>query len=250
MASSNKTVNFWAIGDLHLSIGMPAEKQKPMHLFGDFWHQHTAKIAHAWCDKVQADDVVLLAGDLFWGNKLDEADFALRWLGCLPGRKVLIRGNHDNWWQGIGKLRNVLPEGMYAIHYDCLVINGVAIAGARGWSYCDPEGLEHQQKMLKRENGRLLESLKHIPDEVDYRIALMHYPPYPNDESDTETVQLLESYGVDMCVFGHLHGEEAANFKDREKNGIKYHLVSADSLDFSPRCIYNCNYKTDKVCLY
>ncbi len=246
----NKRVSFWAIGDLHLSLGMREDKRKPMDQFGDYWIQHAAKIAHQWCSKVQEEDVVLLAGDLFWGNRLDEAEFVLNWLGCLPGQKVLIRGNHDNWWQSITKLRDMLPEGMYAIQNDCVVIQGVAIAGTRGWSFCDPEGLEHQEKMLKRETARLEVSLSHIPETVEERIALLHYPPFPNDGPSGENVALLEKYAVQTCVFGHLHGEEAERFCDVKKNGIHYLLVSADNLDFSPVCIYNTIYKRDRARYY
>lgn len=247
---NEKTVSFWAIGDLHLSLGMEDEKKKPMDQFGAYWIQHAAKIAHQWCSKVQTDDVVLLAGDLFWGNRLREAEFVLNWLGCLPGKKILIRGNHDNWWQSIGKLRDMLPEGMYAIQNDCVVIHGVAIAGARGWSFCDPEGPEHQEKMLKRENNRLETSLSHIPEEITERIALLHYPPFPSDCTSSEVVDLLEKYRVQTCVFGHLHGEEAARFCNVKKNGIHYTLVSADNLDFSPICIYNGRYKHDSERYY
>ena len=88
-------MTFWAMGDLHLSIGLEKSKQKPMECFGEQWTQHTAKIARRWCERVQKDDVVLLLGDIFWGNRVEEAQFALNWLGCLPGRKVMIRGNHD-----------------------------------------------------------------------------------------------------------------------------------------------------------
>ena len=127
------TTTVWAIGDLHLSIGLESEKQKPMDQFGASWVQHTAKIARSWCERVQAQDIVLLAGDIFWGNRVEEAQFALNWLGCLPGRKVLVRGNHDNWWQSIGKVRAALPPGMYAIQNDALLLDDVAISGARGW---------------------------------------------------------------------------------------------------------------------
>ena len=134
------TTTVWAIGDLHLSIGLESEKQKPMDQFGASWVQHTAKIARSWCERVQAQDIVLLAGDIFWGNRVEEARFALNWLGCLPGRKVLVRGNHDNWWQSIGKVRAALPPGMYAIQNDALLLDDVAISGARGWTFADPEG--------------------------------------------------------------------------------------------------------------
>ena len=183
------TTTVWAIGDLHLSIGLESEKQKPMDQFGASWVQHTAKIARSWCERVQAQDIVLLAGDIFWGNRVEEARFALNWLGCLPGRKVLVRGNHDNWWQSIGKVRAALPPR--------------------------------------------------------YRIALLHFPPFDDAGLAPEVAVLLEKYRVDLCVFGHLHGEEAARFRSIEKNNIKYVLASADYIDFSPLAVYNYQYNHD-----
>ncbi|MEE0511203.1 MAG: metallophosphoesterase [Peptococcaceae bacterium] len=240
-----KKITFWAIGDLHLSIGLEKSKQKPMECFGEQWVQHTAKIARRWCERVQKNDVVLLLGDTFWGNRVEEAQFALNWLGCLPGRKVMIRGNHDNWWQSISKVREALPEGMYAIQNDCLVLDHVAIAGARGWTFADPEGPEHQEKMLRREYARLEASLSQIPMDASYRIAMLHYPPFAGKKLEPTMAALLERYHVNCCVFGHLHGEEAAQFQSIEKNNIKYMLASADNVDFSPLSIYNYQYNHD-----
>ncbi len=240
-------ITFWAIGDLHLSIGLEKDKQKPMDQFGDAWVQHTAKIARSWCERVKKDDVVLLLGDLIWGNRVDEVRFALDWLGCLPGRKVLVRGNHDNWWQSISKVRGALPAGMYAIQNDALLFGSVAIAGSRGWTYADPEGLEHQEKMLRREYARLEASLAQMASEASYRIAMLHYPPFDGAEPAVEMAALLERYQVDVCVFGHLHGQEAAQFRAIEKNNVKYVLASADYVDFSPLPLYNYQYIHDRI---
>lgn len=239
------TTTVWAIGDLHLSIGLENEKQKPMDQFGESWVQHTAKIARSWCERVQAQDIVLLAGDISWGNRVEEARFALNWLGCLPGRKVLVRGNHDNWWQSIGKVRAALPPGMYAIQNDALLLDDVAISGARGWTFADPEGPAHQEKMLRREFARLEASLAAMSADARYRIALLHFPPFDDAGLAPEVAVLLEKYRVDLCVFGHLHGEEAARFRSIEKNNIKYVLASADYIDFSPLAVYNYQYNHD-----
>ena len=239
MIEGNEQITFWAIGDLHLSIGLEKEKQKPMDQFGEQWVQHTAKIARAWCEQVQKNDVVLLVGDLFWGNRLEEAEFALEWLGCLPGRKVLIRGNHDNWWTSIGRVREMLPEGMYAIQNDCLVLDDVAIAGTRGWSFSDAEGKAHQEKMFRREFARLQTSLEHIPEHIKERIVITHFPPFSDQGLVPEIEALLKEYKISTCVFGHLHGLEANRFQSIELNNIKYILASADNIDFRPLKIYN-----------
>ena len=236
---------FWAIGDLHLSLGLNADRQKPMDQFGEVWVQHTAKLARRWCERAKPQDVVLLPGDIFWGNRVDEALFALRWLGGLPGRKVMVRGNHDNWWQSIGRVRAALPEGMYAIQNDALLFDGVAICGARGWTFADPEGPAHQEKMWRREYARLEASLAAIPAEARYRIAMLHFPPFSEAGLVPEVAALLETHRIDCCVFGHLHGAEAERFRSIEKNNIKYVLASADHIDFSPLALYNGEYNHD-----
>lgn len=245
MTKKTTTIRFWAIGDLHLSIGLAEEKRKPMDQFGNEWVQHTAKIARSWCERVKPQDVVLLLGDLFWGNRVEEAQFALNWLSCLPGRKVMVRGNHDNWWQSISKVREALPAGMYAIQNDCLVLERVAICGTRGWTFADPEGPAHQEKMLRREYARLKASLDDIPADADYRIAMFHYPPFSDNGLAPEVSGMLEAAQVNLCAFGHLHGREADRFRSIEKNNIKYVLASADNIDFSPLEIYNYQYNHD-----
>lgn len=247
MTNETTNIRFWAIGDLHLSIGLAEEKQKPMDRFGEAWVQHTAKIARSWCERVAPEDVVLLLGDLFWGNRVEEARFALNWLSCLPGRKVMVRGNHDNWWQSISKVRQALPDGMHAIQNDCVVLDGVAISGTRGWTFADPEGPEHQEKMLRREYARLAASLEAIPPDVHYRIAMFHYPPFTEEGLAPKVAAMLEQAHIDLCVFGHLHGREAERFRSIEKNHIKYVLASADNIDFSPLEIYNYQYNHDCI---
>lgn len=241
------TTTVWAIGDLHLSIGLESEKQKPMDQFGASWVQHTAKIARSWCERVKAQDIVLLAGDIFWGNRVEEAQFALNWLGCLPGRKVLVRGNHDNWWQSIGKVRAALPPGMYAIQNDALLLDRCSrfqLRAAAGRLQIR-RGRRIRKKMLRREFARLEASLAAMSADARYRTALLHFPPFDDAGLAPEVAVLLEKYRVDLCVFGHLHGEEAARFRSIEKNNIKYVLASADYIDFSPLAVYNYQYNHD-----
>lgn len=229
----------WAIGDLHLSLGMAPEMAKPMDVFGLEWTDHAETIARNWREKVRENDIVLIPGDICWANKLDDVDPTFKWMEQLPGRKILLRGNHDNWWQSINKLRDALPPDVYAIHNDAVLIDGIAFCGTRGWSYVDEEGIEHQEKMLNRERLRLEASLACLPEEANLRIALMHFPPFPAPCHDSEFVQLLLAHDIDICVFGHLHGQEASKFQECTINKTKFVLVSADYLDFSPEKIYN-----------
>ncbi len=212
-----------------------------MDIFGLEWTDHADTIARNWGKKVKKDDIVLIPGDICWANKLEDVMPTFKWLDELPGKKILLRGNHDNWWQSINKLREALPADTYVIHNDAVIIDGIAFCGARGWTFVDEEGLEHQEKMLNRERMRLEASLSCLPDDVTIRIAMMHFPPFPTPCHNSDFVELLLDNNIDICVFGHLHGAEASRFKDCTINNTKFMLVSADYLDFSPEKIYNVN---------
>lgn len=218
----------FAISDLHLSVNNP----KPMDIFGPAWENYLENIFADWKAKVGQEDLVLLAGDFSWAMHLEdtEKDFAL--LSELPGKKVLIRGNHDYWWKSISGVRNVLPQEMYAIQNDALYFENLIICGTRGWMI--PEGRNVQtpedEKIFKREVLRLEISLKaaaakrHNGEKL---ICMLHYPPMNFKREDSEFSKLLEAYQVDMVVFGHLHGYKNAQLSF-VKNGISYYLTSCD----------------------
>ena len=125
------TTSVFAISDLHLSFARP----KPMAKFGPHWENHADRIAHAWRKAVGPDDVVLIPGDISWATRLGEAVPDLHWVGALPGRKILVRGNHDYWWNGINKVRKAAPDGMYFVQNDAVCLDGVAVGGARMWDF-------------------------------------------------------------------------------------------------------------------
>ena len=145
----------WAISDLHL----PAH-QKPMDVFGPHWQNHFERIREDWLERVSGEDVVLLPGDLSWAMHLEEALEDLSRIGALPGRKILLRGNHDYWWSSIGRVRRALPEGCYAIQNDSLFMDGLLFAGSRGWQIpAEPEGDSDDARIYRRERQRLEMSL-------------------------------------------------------------------------------------------
>lgn len=237
--SVNDYQKVWAIGDLHLSIGLSPDLAKPMDVFGDHWLDHTAQIEEAWQAKVGPTDIVLLPGDLCWGNKLEDVLPSLDWLESLPGQKILCRGNHDNWWQSIRRLRDSLPASIQLIHNDCVVLGNMAFAGSRGWSFYDQEGGGHQAKMIRREVLRLEASLSKIPEDIQLRFALMHFPPFKEAGEESIFTQLLAKYQINYCVYGHLHGPDCCRFQKVSMGMTEFQLVSSDYLDFSPVNIYN-----------
>ncbi|HQE10525.1 MAG: metallophosphoesterase [Dethiobacteria bacterium] len=228
----------WAIADLHLSH----DRAKPMDIFGPCWENHAEKIAANWRRLVGGDDLVIVAGDISWAMQLSEAAADLNWIASLPGRKLLLRGNHDYWWSSISKVRAALPPGMAALQNDHYVFEDWAICGSRGWICPGEEGFdsEHDEKIYRREIGRLELSLESARLAGRERIvAALHYPPFNRQGSPSGFTELLERYGVSYCVYGHIHDEGRDRLFQGERGGVNYIFVAADGVDFTPvRVIY------------
>ncbi len=218
----------WAISDLHL----PA-RQKPMDVFGPQWTNHFDRIREDWVERVQAQDVVLLPGDLSWAMHLEEAQEDLDRIGELPGTKILLRGNHDYWWSSIGRVRRMLRENCFALQNDSLFLDGVLFAGSRGWQIPAEATVDgDDMRIYLRERQRLEMSLRsaRARSETAPLIAMMHYPP--RSESAEGFSDLLKQYGAQDVVYGHLHGAGLAGAIRGEVDGLRYHQVSCDGLDF------------------
>ena len=217
----------FAISDLHLSVNNP----KPMDIFGPTWEGYIDKIFADWKKKVTDDDLVLLAGDFSWAMKMDETKEDFDMLKDLPGKKIIIRGNHDYWWSSISALRNILPENFYAIQNDAMKFGDYIICGTRLWNLPDgkPQS-ESDEKIYKRELIRLemtLQAALKLKTAGEKIICMLHYPPYTFKEEDNEITALLEKYGVYKIVYGHIHACVKQNLV-LEKNGIVYYLTSCD----------------------
>lgn len=244
----------WAISDLHLSFA----RAKPMDVFGDHWRDHAGRIEAAWRERVGPADVVCLPGDLSWALRLADVRGELEWLGGLPGRKVLVRGNHDYWWSSLAKLRSALPAGVHVLQNDALLLGGAAFAGARGWvdrsldfrgllphlpgEEEGPVGLHgirdeaEDARLYAREVERLGASLAAMDPGAVLRVALLHFPPTSPALEETAVTRLLEAHRVDVVVFGHLHGSGREEFRNPygERGGVRYFLASADFVGFAP----------------
>ncbi len=223
-------MKIFAISDLHLSVN----NDKPMDIFGPVWDGYLDKIFAQWKEKVSDEDLVLMAGDLSWAMKLEEVKPDLELLKSLPGKKVIIKGNHDYWWKSISSLREILPYGFYAIQNDAIRFDGVVVCGTRGW-----KGVERYQslsaedkKIFDREVLRLemtLQNANKTRQEGDKLVCMIHFPPVDFYHNDSAFSTLIERYNVDVVVFGHLHGQKVPlNFV---KNNIPYYLTSCDLVD-------------------
>ncbi len=227
----------FAIADLHL----PGDSGKTMERFGQEWTDHDQKIADCWKKRVGEEDLVLVAGDISWAMTLEEALVDLERIGRWPGRKVLIRGNHDYWWSGIGKLRGALDPGTFALQNDCLYLDGIRICGTRGW--LSPGGENYtpeDEKIYLRELLRLELSLKAAGNLQGELIVALHYPPFNEKGESSGFVELMQRYGVSHCIYGHLHGQSQWMAITGPVQGITYHLVAADYVDFCPVEITCC----------
>lgn len=222
-------MDIFAIGDLHL----PGGADKPMNVFGDRWEGHFERISQDWLSRVQSDDVVLIPGDISWAMQLQDALPDLRAIGELPGRKILLRGNHDYWWSGITRLRGVLPKDMYAIQNDALLLEGTAFCGTRGWTLPGSGTTAEDEKIYCRELQRLEMSLERAMKLHAERLVVMcHYPPLGEGGAETPVSRLLVRYPVDDVVYGHLHGPSLRSAVNGFAYGMRFHCVSCDGLQF------------------
>lgn len=224
-------MKIYAISDLHISIN----NQKPMDVFGGKWVGYLEKIISDWKEKVCDDDLVLIGGDISWAMKIEDAKQDIELLKDLKGKKIFIKGNHDYWWSGIGKVRDILPESCYALQNDSIKIGNVIICGSRCWTVPgSPDFKEQDMKLYLREIERLRLSLKDaqkLREDGDKLIALVHFPPFNVKREDNAFTSIFEEYKVDSVVYGHLHGKNVRSDKLVVKNGIKYYLTSCDQVD-------------------
>ena len=226
--------NIFAIGDLHLSFA----SGKPMDIFGKSWEHHAERLQASWVSCVHPEDLVLIPGDISWALHLPDALPDLDFLDQLPGTKLLLRGNHDYWWNSLSKLRAVLGPTTFVLQNDSFCFGNISICGTRGWT-CPgtPSFTEQDQTVYLREVQRLSLSLDHAPAGSE-TIVMMHFPPWNEKHQDSLFTELLESRKVQTVLYAHLHGASLRNAFQGERNGIFYQCVSSDFLDFCPKPVF------------
>lgn len=225
----------YAIGDLHLCLGAP----KPMDVFGGIWVGYMEKLKEG-LSCITADDTTVLLGDLSWALSLDEAREDFAWINNIPGKKIILKGNHDYWWSTAQKFYNFCEDNDFS---DMLVLNnnhyeynGYAICGTRGWFFEEERSDSHDERVFKRELLRLEASLKSAGDLP--KIVFLHYPPRYKGYTCDEILELLSRYEVRQCFYGHLHGASHGLAMEGQWDGIDYKLVAADKLNFVPHRIF------------
>ena len=224
-------MSIFVIADLHLSF----ETNKPMNVFGENWEDHEKKIENNWRNKVNEKDLVILPGDFSWAMKLEDTFKDFQYLNNLPGKKLLLKGNHDYWWKSISSLRALLPTDFYAIQNDALKFDNVIVCGTRGWKGVEkyPTLLDEDKKIFDREVIRLgmtLENASKLRREGDKLVCMIHYPPVDIFRNDSPFSELIKKYKVDAVIYGHLHGQKGLTTYF-EKDGIPYYLTSCDIVE-------------------
>lgn len=221
-------MRIFAISDLHLSFS----SDKPMDVFGTAWENHTQRLADNWQTTVGEQDLVLMPGDISWAMQLRNAAEDLDFLGKLNGKKLIIRGNHDYWWNSLTQVRAFLPSSVFALQNDAFETQRYSIGGTRLWSLEDAK-TESGRHIYNREIERLKLSLGRM-ESCKEKIVMTHYPPFDEARQQTAATDILEENTVRTVVYGHLHGKAHCGAFNGEKNGIRYQLVSADYLRFCP----------------
>ncbi|MBU5311681.1 metallophosphoesterase [Tissierella carlieri] len=224
----------FAIGDLHFDN----TGDKPMGIFGDNWLNHEEKIIDNWRTNIKEDDLVLLAGDISWALKLEEAYEDLLKIDELPGKKIIIKGNHDYWWNSLRKLNNLGLKTINFLQNNSYIYDNIGIVGTRGWSSIDVDTVEDQDyKVFNRELNRLKLSLDSLRESVEKIIVVLHYPPFNIDCSPNGFIDIVKEYNGDICVYGHLHSEGHKYAVEGVVEGIEVHCISSDYIDFIPKKI-------------
>ena len=221
----------YAIGDLHLCLGEP----KPMDVFGGAWVGYMEKLREG-LSVIGSEDTTVLMGDLSWALDLPSAKADFTWINEIPGRKIILKGNHDYWWSTVTKIKKFFAEHeiktIDVLFNNCFFYEDFAICGTRGWFYEEERSQEHDKKILLREVGRLEASLKSAGEHE--KLCFLHYPPRYGSYVCQEIVQMLEKYNVRRCWYGHIHSYGHKNAVQGPTAGIDYRMVSADYVNFAP----------------
>ena len=232
-------MSIYVIADLHLSFN----ESKPMDIFGDNWQNHEEKIRQDWLSKVKPEDTVLHLGDFSWGMSLEDTLKDFEYINKLPGKKILLKGNHDYWWTTVTSMKKFFIENnidnIEFLHNNFFEIEDKIICGTRGWTLTYTDEIEFNEKIINRECDRLKLSLNEAVKKCGRDkeiIVCLHYPPIMQGNilkgETTPFMEVLKEYNIKRCYYGHLHGDSINDAVQGEVDGIELKLVSCDGVDF------------------
>ena len=227
-------MSLFVIADTHLSLST----DKPMDIF-DGWSYYQQRLEKNWRAVVGEDDTVVIPGDVSWAMSLSQAVEDFRFLNSLPGKKIIMKGNHDYWWTTMRKMENFLKENEFdtisILHNNAYRVGDIAVCGSRGWFFDAEE--ETDKKVILREAGRLRASIEAALKLGGEPVVFLHYPPVSQTQVCGEIYDVLVEYGIRHCYYGHLHSYSTRTAFTGEKDGIKFSLISGDYLEFLPRLV-------------
>jgi predicted phosphohydrolase len=231
-------LSVYVLGDLHLSLGV----DKKMDVFGENWENYTQKIHDNWMNTVSDNDTVILCGDTSWGMNLTEALPDFEFLENLPGKKILLKGNHDYWWNSVKKMKDFFAEhnlfSFDILHNNDYVFDNIGIAGTRGWFYGESSSDAEDAKIIHREAERLKFSIEKALTLNSKRITcFLHYPPINSNGKCDEIFNTLIKYSIERCFYGHIHSKGIKYAVTGVVDGIDFSLISCDSIGFQPQLI-------------
>ena len=225
-------MSLYAIADLHLSLGA----DKPMDIFGG-WDNYVTRLEENWRRTVKADDTVVIAGDISWAMRLEQSFNDFAFIESLPGKKILLKGNHDYWWTTRKKIEDFFQKNnfnsMSILFNSAEIVENFAVCGTRGWSYdCSTQ---EDIKILNREVGRLTTSIEQAKQTDKEIIVFLHYPPVFSGYECTEIMTVLQKYNIKKCYYGHIHGKQIGKKAiTGTYKGVDFHMISCDQVNFTP----------------
>ena len=207
-----------------------------MDIFGKNWHNYEDKIKQDWLSKVKPEDTVILPGDFSWAMYLDETDKDFEFINNLPGKKILLKGNHDYWWTTVTSMRKYLQEQGFEnidfLYNNSYEFENKIIAGTKGWNISeDPEDIRLTKREVARLELSIQDGISKYGEDKEI-VAFMHYPPLTKSHMDTDYTRLMKKYNIKRCYYGHLHANSIQDAVEGDVDGIEYKLVSSDGLDF------------------
>ncbi|MDD3693136.1 MAG: metallophosphoesterase [Oscillospiraceae bacterium] len=224
-------MSLFAIADLHLPLGV----DKPMDIFKG-WDNYVERLEQNWRRIVTEKDSVVIAGDISWAMNLKQANADFSFLHTLPGKKILIKGNHDYWWTTRRKMEEYFSlngfDTLRILHNSAEVVDDYAVCGTRGWFFDAEQQDDH--KVLLREVGRLKRSIDAAEKTGKQPVVFLHYPPVFDNSQCDEIMSVLRKHCIKQCYYGHIHGKTARRIVERTVDGIKMKLISCDAVDFMP----------------
>lgn len=227
----------YTIGDLHLSFSV----DKPMDIYGKVWRDHEIKIRKYWNKLIHDNDTVVITGDHSWGRNLKECEADLQYIMDLSGNKILLRGNHDMFWDAkkTEHLNELYSGSLKFLQNNYYAYGDYALVGTKGYCYEGKDTYEHFLKIRERETERLRISFERAKsDGYSKYIMFLHYPPTSIGEMESPFTQMAQEYGAEKVIYSHCHGKD--RYQDSFQgmvDGIEYRLVSSDYVKFRPQQI-------------